>query len=104
MRGPTLPKNKAFAEVRIMEHVVLALEALHDDAARARVLHSACSHFRIDLPTPSEASAESSTGNTAHPTAAAAQAGVEIASSAAVQADEAEVPENFRLWLNASRI
>lgn len=106
MRGPALPKNKAFAEVRIMEHVVLALEALQDDAARARVLHLACSHFRIDLPTPSGGAAKAQIA-AAHSGAASAQQpdpAVELSSLAADQTAENDIPEAFRIWLNASRI
>lgn len=61
MRGPVLFKNKAFAERKAVEHVVLALETLPDDAARARVLLSVCSHFRIELPDASKASAQVAT-------------------------------------------
>lgn len=106
MRAPVLPKNKAFAEVRIMEHVVLALEALQDDAARARVLHLACSHFRIDLPVPSSAAANAQAA--AHTAAASAPPSTWVAESSPLlaggEAGENDMPEDFRIWLNASRI
>ena len=95
MRGPVLFNNKPFAERKAVEHVVLALEALPDDAARVRVLLSACSHFRIDLPAAPEATAHaaaraSGQGGTAAP------APVHGACAAAADVEAPETLESFR--------
>lgn len=78
-----------------MDLVVLALEALPDDVARARVLLSACSHFRIDLPAAPETSADVA-ARTSGRDATGAPARVHGASAAAADIEAPETLESFR--------
>jgi len=50
MTGHEPKKAPDRVEVRVKQHIALALEALRDNDARARVLQWACEHFKVRLP------------------------------------------------------
>lgn len=47
MNGNNRQRDAAYVEQRVKQHVALALEALQDNEARARVIDWACDRFKI---------------------------------------------------------
>jgi hypothetical protein len=111
MTGPEKQKEPARVEVRVRQHVALALDALRDNDARARVLQWACEHFQICLPGASPAVEDNLALGTFEELSAAAEQNAKrlsgMSSPDRRKTDHAPNPKDndaVHAWLNALRI